>query len=250
MITKNELTLNRAITVYRDEVEKHGLYIEECHDFEFLEVICAQRDAREGTSFSLTEQFSPKLFDFSPDNAFFLLVRERGGEVASVQAARLDHLQGLSLAEFWKSQQRRIYCDPYPGQSPELGQMHCPDAFEITGRCVYHGNMWLTPAWKGKRLGQPLCRLGQLIAYSKWPLDYIYCFIESALVSRGFAAHQGYAHIAPAGTDWIKVPEHIHADDYLCWNRPRDLDHLARVTSKSAAMERSYSRPQGDLLPS
>ncbi|WP_417683752.1 hypothetical protein [Roseibium sp.] len=245
MTTKNQMTLNRAIALYREEVEAHGLYVEERHDFEFLEEICSQRDSAEETSFSLTEQFSPRLFDLSPDNAFYLLVRAPGGRVASVQAARLDHLTGISLAEFWQSQQKRIYCDPYRDQAPRLGTMHCPDAFDITGKCVYHGNMWLSPAWKGKRLGQPLCRLGQLIAYAKWPFDYIYCFIESALVSKGFAAHQGYSHIAPAGTDWIKVPEHIHADDYLCWNRPRDLDHLARVASRSASMERSYS-PQQD----
>ncbi len=242
MTIKNEMTLNRAISIYREEVEQHGLFIEELHDFELLEKICHERDEREGTRFSLTEQFSPRLFDFSPDNAFFLLVRGPDGEVASVQGARLDHLSGISLADFWQSQQRRIYCDPYPEQSPVLGRLHCPDAFEITGRCVYHGNMWLTPAWKGKKLGQPLCRLGQLIAYAKWPLDYIYCFIESALVSKGFAAHQGYAHIAPSGTDWVRVPDHIHADDYLCWNRPRDLEHLALVTSRLASRVPSHSQ--------
>lgn len=242
MTMKNEIELNRAITFYREEVEKHGLYIEESHDFELFAQICNNRDKSENVNFSMTEQFSPLLFDFSPENAFFLLVRDEKGEVASVQGARMDWLRGISLADFWHSQQRRIYCDPYPDQAPQLGRLHCPDAFDITGHCVYHGNMWLTPAWKGKRLGQPLCRLGQLIAYAKWPLDYIYCFIESALVSKGFAAHQGYAHIAPAGTDWIRAPEHIHADDYLCWNRPRDLAHLARVTSKSAVKARSYSQ--------
>ncbi|MBS8259473.1 hypothetical protein DYI23_04500 [Roseibium polysiphoniae] len=242
MIIKNEIEINRAISYYREEVERHGLFVEEAHDFELLAEICARRDEREGVDHSLTEQFSPKLFDFSPDNAFFLLVRDADGEVASVQGARLDHLSGISLAGFWQTQQRRIYCDPYPDQVPELGQAHCPEAFEITGKCVYHGNMWLTPAWKGKRLGQPLCRLGQLVAYAKWPLDYIYCFIESALVSKGFAAHQGYAHISPTGTDWIKAPEHIHGDDYLCWNRPRDLDHLARTTNRSVSRARSYSQ--------
>ncbi|MEJ8475593.1 hypothetical protein [Roseibium algae] len=242
MTIKNDILLNRAISFYRNEVEQHGLVVEESHDFGQLVDICSQRDVEEGRKFSLTEQFSPKLFDLSPDNAFYLVCRDLDGKVASVQAARLDHLNGISLADFWQSQHKRIYCDPYPDEQPVLGTEHCPASFQITGKCVYHGNMWLTPDWQGKRLAQPLCRLGQLVAYAKWPLDYIYCFIESKLVSKGFAAHQGHAHISPAGTHWIKAPEHIHADDYLCWNTPSDLAHLARVTSKSAPKGLPYSQ--------
>lgn len=240
-MTNNDLILSRAIELYRNEVEVHGLRVEQVFDFDLLAEVCAQRSEEENTPFSLTEPFSNQYFDFTPANGFWVGVWDEDEKVVSVQAVRLDHLGSMPLANHWQQQQRRIYVDPYPEQQASLGDRHCPDAQIICGTCAYHGNMWLTPDWKGKRLGQPLCRLGQLLAHARWPLDYIYCFIETRLVSKGFAAHQGYNHICPVGTDWIRTPSHIHADDYLCWNRPEDLDHLAMVTSRSASALPSYT---------
>lgn len=228
---KNENEISRAIEVYRAEVEAHGLTVDQLHDFEFLAEICAERDKQDEQTFSLTEPFSTRHFDLAPNTAFWLAVRDAEGRIISVQAARFDPIGRRTLAEHWQLQHRRIHVEPYPDQSPALGEDHCPAAREITGNVVYHGNMWLAPEWLGKKLGTPLCRMGQLIAHLKWDLDFIYCFIETRLVQKGFAAHQGYSHIQPMGTDWTRPPGHIHADDYLCWNTPVDLDHLARATT-------------------
>lgn len=236
---KNEMEIARAIDIYRSEVEAHGLDVVQLYDFDLLASVCQQHEKEEDEPFSLTEPFSTKYFDFTPETAFWIAVREPSGRIVSVQGARMDLLGPKNLADHWRQQQRRIYVTPYPEQKPEMGDQHCPDAYAISGNCVYHGNMWLTKDWLGKRLGQPLCRIGQLTAHLKWDLDYIYCFIEQRLVAKGFAAHQGYAHASPVGTDWIRAPSHIHPDDYLCWNRPIDLDHLARTTILSAQAEQS-----------
>lgn len=241
-MTKNQNQISKAIETYRTEVEAHGLNISQHHDFHLLRKVCSDRDLKENKSFSLTEPFSVEYFDLSPETAFWIAVSDDQERVVSVQAARLDTLGRRSLAEHWRTQQQRIYVAPYENDRPELGDNHCPAAFEISGDVAYHGNMWLSSDWKGKKLGQPLCRLGQLIAYLKWDLDYIYCFIETALVAKGFAAHQGYSHIQPMGTDWIHAPSHIHADDYLCWNNPVDLDHLVRATNKWALEELSNNQ--------
>ena len=239
-VTRNELEINKSISKYIEQISHQGLDIVQLFDFNLLSRICHDRDKLENEQFSLTEQFSTKYFDFSPQTAFWLAARNSEGQVVSVQAARLDQLGELSLADFWMQQQRRIYCDPYPDISAELGDWHCPDAYHISGLCVYHGNMWIRKEWKGRNLSRPLCRLGQLIAFAKWEFDYIYCFIQKELVSKGFAAHQGYNHTSPCGTEWNIAPDHIRGDDYLCYNRPADLAHLVRVTNESSSASLSY----------
>lgn len=223
------LNLAKYVSQLVGEIEAHGLRVDLTHDPDRLAAACAARDAAESQTMSLTEPFSARYFDLGPGNFMSLLVMD-GERVVSAQGARLDLLGQMNLAAWWQQQQKRIYVDPYPNQSPALGREHSPDASLITGRVVYHGNMWLLSDMRGKRLAQPICRLGQILAALQWQPDYIYCFIEARLVAKGFAAHQGYAHISPAGTHWLRAPEHIHGDDYLCWNRMSDLQHLARAS--------------------
>ncbi|MTH96981.1 hypothetical protein [Roseibium sp. RKSG952] len=241
------LDVSRALQIYIAEVEKHGLTVIQSHDFDRFAWECGRQDEILGTQGTLSEPFSQDFFDFTPENALWIGVYDRNGDCVSGHGCRMDRLGRLSLRDYWMKQQHRIYVAPYASQKPELGRDHAPGTEVISGNCVYHGNMWLANDWKGTGVALPLCRIGQLVAHLKWDLDYIYCFIGRKLVSKGFAAHQGYAHIQPLGTHWLKAPSHIRADDYLCYNTPQDLDHLARDTIQSAEAVLSYkpkTKPQ------
>ncbi|WP_150525087.1 hypothetical protein [Roseibium sediminis] len=230
IVKKNQMELVKALGIYTNLIEDLGLVVTQEYDFNYLADICD--DAHEHR---LSEQFSPRYFDFTPDNSFWVCVSNRRGDILSFQAARLDYLAGISLKQHWAAQQRRIYCDPYPDQEPELGVNHAYATEKITGRVVYHGEMWLHPDLRGgRKLGGPICRIGQLLAFLKWDFDYIYCFISDVLHHKGFTAAQGYQNCEPFGTDWVRPPSHIPTDDYLCWNQPHNLVRLAWATIRSA----------------
>lgn len=219
---KNDLVLVRAAFSLTKSVEMAGLRVTQEFDFGKLDA-----EFGEACDRAISEQFSEKYFDFTPDNAFWLRVVDSEDRPVSCQAVRVDRIKGISLRDHWAQQQRRIYCEPYRDQEPELGTNH-PEAIDtISGLVGYHGEMWLSRSWRGNSLGQPLCRLGQILTLLRWDIDYIYCFISNSLIHKGFGADQGYSHYAPMGTHWITAPSHIASDDWLCWNGPAEISRLS-----------------------
>ena len=71
-VTRNELEINKSISKYIEQISHQGLDIVQLFDFNLLSRICHDRDKLENEQFSLTEQFSTKYFDFSPQTAFWL----------------------------------------------------------------------------------------------------------------------------------------------------------------------------------
>ncbi len=215
------MTAVKAVKTLLEKSENLGLSVTVERDFLDLEEACRQFDGKE-----LSEQFSPGYFDLTPATGFWLAARKGDGTLVSVQAARIEDLGGTTLAEHWRHQQKRIYVGDTPAA---LGDEHCPGAHDITGRVVYHGDMWLEAEFRGTGAASHLCRIGQLTAYMKWQPDFIYCFMSQKLVDSGFSTAQGYFHMQPAGTHWIDPPHHIRPDDWLLWNTAADLHHLART---------------------
>lgn len=221
------LELVKAVGTLTKRLDEHGLTVETSGDFGALETECEAIADKE-----LSEQFGTRFFDLGPSTGFWLGARDADGKLVSMQAARVENLTGLTLADHWMQQQKRVYCDL--GQEGELGEQKCPAAHMITGTVVYHGDMWLEQSRRGKDLGSILCRIGQLLVLAKWQPDYIYCFMSEALVQKGFSTGQGYFHMQPMGTWWRRTPKHIRPDDWLLWNSSTDLRYLARVLALSA----------------
>ncbi len=217
----------KAIGELTKILAENSLSIETNSDFAVLETECEQIPEKD-----LSEQFSTRFFDITPATGFWLGARNADKKLVSLQAARIENLTGVSLADHWMQQQRRVYCDPY-GEG-ELGDQHCPGAYLVTGNVVYHGDMWLDKELRGKDLGSILCRMGQLLAFAKWQPDYIYCFMSEKLVQKGFSTGQGYFHMQPIGTWWQTPPKHIRHDDWLLWNTSGDLRYLAQIIAGSA----------------
>ncbi|WP_350333422.1 hypothetical protein [Coralliovum pocilloporae] len=242
--TFDPLVTAEAISVLADDIREQNLEIRVEYDFDRLNEVCQSFEGKE-----LSEQFQTRYFDFTPANAFWLAISEPGGRIISVVAARFEDLSGIRLSDHWLQQQKRIYIDPYGGDA-RLAEQSCPGAEQITGRVVYHGDMWLEKEYRGGPLAMLITRLSQLMVYAKWQPDYIYCFMSEKLVQRGFSTGQGYAHMQPVGTHWLVAPHHIPADDWLLWNARSDLTYLARVLSGRAVAAQSYSQAHEPRLVS
>lgn len=242
--TFDPLVAAEAISVLTADIRKQNLDIRVEYDFDKLNEVCQNFDGKD-----LSEQFQTRYFDFTPANAFWLSVTDSGGRIISVVAARFEDLSGIKLSDHWMQQQKRIYIDPH-GEDACLAEQSCPGADQITGRVVYHGDMWLEKDYRGGSLAVLITRLSQLLVYAKWQPDYIYCFMSEKLVQRGFSTGQGYAHMQPVGTHWLVAPRHIPADDWLLWNAKSDLTYLAKVLSGRAVAVPSYTQAREPRLVS
>lgn len=219
------LVIADALGRLTGELRGSGLTIEESADFTTFEAAALASEDR-----YLMEDFSTRFFDLHAGNAFWIGVKDAAGGIASLQAAKMDELRDRPLAAFWQQQQRRIFVDPAGGDT-RLGEFHAAEAFELRGRIVYHGNLWLRRDLRGRGLAEKLTQMGFLVALLKWQPDWLYGLMAEANALKGFGLRVGYRRFAPRGTHWIVPPAHIRPDDWLVWSSRADLVTLARGIS-------------------
>lgn len=203
-------------------IEAQGLAISEHTDFAALERQCADLEEKPG----LSEPFSPRFFDIGPADGLWLCGRNSEGAVVHVQAMRRDTLDGLTLAEHWRQQLRRIHCDQ--SAPVRFDEQFCPATRDISGVVVEHGEMWIAPDARKRGLAGHLARLALALALLKWVPDYVYGYVSEELVLNGFPAREGYMHMQPRAVDWTHPAVRFSADDYLVWMARQDLEHLVR----------------------
>jgi hypothetical protein len=200
------------------QIEAAGIAVEQTYSFARLEEAAAQADGKP----EISEPFSRRYFDTVEDDAICIIGRDAATDrIVHTQALRRDRLGERTLFAHWKEQLRRIYADPAP--AAQLGKNHCPAARDIRGDVVYHGDLWLDPAFRGKGASEALTRLGQALGFMRWNPDYIYAFVSEALIMKGVTLRQGYMHFQPIANDWQRPPDHIKPTDWLAWNGRADL---------------------------
>lgn len=210
------LNIGLAIANLHNRVTKHDLTIEVGHDFALFRQMCAETEKQ-----TVSEQFSPAKFDLLSNNSFWITVKTLSGQLVCTQALRLDDIGSHTLADLWAGQQPRVY-------GGKIGHLHAPTVFQISGRVVYHGEMWVEAEFRKLRFGGIMTMLGQLLAVTQWRPDYVYIFMCRELAERGFAYQVGYSHQQVAGTHWLEAPDGIDPSDLILWNSAADIDFLAR----------------------
>lgn len=216
------LEIAQAVAVLRARIASVGYAIRESADFTLFEDTVRATEDR-----YLMEDFSSRFFDLHGRSAFWIGAWGPDGEPVSVQAAKLEDLRDRSLGQFWQQQQKRMFVDPAP--HAELGDDHAHDAFNMRGRIVYHGNLWLRRDARGQGLAEALTQLGFLVSVLKWSPDYLYGLMAARNAKKGFGIRVGYRRFVPRGTHWITPPDHIRPDDWLVYSNRTDLQTLART---------------------
>ena len=216
------LVVSRYIAAILERVEGDGLTIDVDTDFHALQRLCASVRGKA----PLSEQFSPDFFDIGPADGLWICGSDAAGRVTHIQAMRRDVLEGIDLASHWRQQLRRTLVDR--DDTAEIGAEFCPAASAIQGVVIEHGEMWIAPRLRRRRLAGLLSRLALGLAVAKWAPDFVYGFVAEALVMKGFPAREGYMHMQPMAVGWVRPPDHINSDDWLVWMAAQDLDYLVR----------------------
>jgi hypothetical protein len=173
-------------------VREMGIRLRLRHDFDELVHINKQETAR-GTWFPLINMFHPDYTDLRPENSFWLSGEDENGNVVLTWAARVYYWPNSSLAD----NAGLFLCDkidrPYPHRaSPEATLA----MRSIDGIVFWGGSLWIHPDFRHNRLSPIVGRLGRAFAVSRWPVDWIMCFVQPAIVQSGVAAGYGYRHMS------------------------------------------------------
>lgn len=196
-------------------VEKHGLTIELGDDFGEFARICGKLKGR------VSEHFDPKYMDLLSERAVWMACYTSKGKIAAVQAIRCDDLGSATLEKFLQSQLPRIN-----GGIPKVVS---PGPRQLTGRVVYHGELFLSDSFRKTQLGPCLIRLAQAEAMLRWQPSAIYGLTNKELVLKGFNMRKAYAHCHPHAIEWEELPPGYNPTYFLIWNEWEDLEWMVRA---------------------
>ena len=219
---QDPLVVSRYIAAILERVEVDGLVIDAYTDFQALQRMCESLSGKA----SVSAPFSPDFFDIGPADGLWLCCRDAKDRVVHVQAMRRETLEGIDLATHWCQQLRRLYSDR--SAAVRFVERFCPAAQDITGVVVYHGEVWITPRMRRRRLAGLLSRLALALALLKWTPDYVYGFNDESVALSGLTAREGYMHMQPHPVEWERPPDHINPSEWLVWMGRRDLEYLVR----------------------
>ncbi|QKC79264.1 hypothetical protein EB233_30560 [Mesorhizobium erdmanii] len=172
--------------------------------------------------------FRPDCSRLEAGRAFWIVGEDQSGEVAHVQALRVDDLTTTNLARHLESL-KAFYANPRShAGSGSLCICRAPTAQNITGSVVYHGDIWLREDFRRQGLPRIFAGIAFGLAWVKWSPDFIYALVHTWSIQKGVAGQYGYLH-REAHAAILSLPDRgIEEDDWLIWLTRRELSRIIK----------------------
>ncbi|WP_245521371.1 hypothetical protein [Rhizobium azibense] len=218
------LDVSRYIYSFDEAARKAGIRFKMGENFEQYLDITTSIVGKSATF----PMFRPDCSELEPGRAFWIIGEDQSGEVAHVQALRVDGLSATNLAEHLESL-KACYADPKT-QAGSGSSCVCsaPTARKITGTVVYQGDIWLRDDFRGQGLPRTFSGIAFGLAWAKWSPDFIYGLVPTWSIEKGVAELYGYLHREAHGSV-LRLPDRqIEDDDWLVWLTRRELLQLIK----------------------
>lgn len=180
--------LARFLLAADKAARRKGVFLRIRHDFDELLYLNRNYAAR-GVWYPLVEGFNPDCAELTPESSVWVSGEDETGEIVVTAACRTFNWFGTSLAE----QARTVW---YGRDRDQPCVVTATAAAQISGMVGWGGASWVRPDFRGKHLSYLIPRVLKAYAASRWPLDWIFCFIGIGNVKRGLAASYGYKSLS------------------------------------------------------
>lgn len=170
--------------------------------------------------------FDHKINDLGPENGFWIAGWSETGVLIHTQALRLVDLGGASLSHHLSD---RFADFPPAGLDLDYLKSHYnpgPAARRIRGTICYHGDLWLSPDYRGTGLVNILARFALASCQLKWMPDYIFGFMIRQISFSGLAEREGYMHSEPGALFWHLAQSEDFYEAFMVWMAREDVSHL------------------------
>lgn len=175
--------------------------------------------------------FDPDVHSLNDKNAFWLIARDAAGLLMHTQASRLINLDQQSLSGYMIKKFR-----DFPPAIPDIDLKRSryrasPGANRITGRVVYHGEVWMgdTGPYRGTGLSTVLARYGIHEAMCRWNPDFIFGFMARTVAFKGFAERMGYMHNEPGAVRWYRKGSDRPLEGFVSYLSNEDTRYLLEM---------------------
>lgn len=167
---------------------RKGVSLRIRHDFDEL-LYASRHYAARDMWYPLVDGFNPECTEMSPDDSFWVSGEDENGELVVTAACRIYDWAGTSLAE----QARAVWYGRDEGQPCVVT---AEAAWRISGLVAWGGASWVRPDFRGRHLALLIPRVLKAYSCARWPLEYLFCFIEIDNVKRGLAAAYGHQNLS------------------------------------------------------
>ncbi len=159
--------------------------------------------------------FDAGICNFEPDRFFWMKLTSAGGEISALQAYRYDFVD-TSLADWGPNltiglaMRRQELMIPTHASPPKNSL-----AERIRGKLVYHGECWVDPQARNRKLLENFSRLGMILSMIKWNPDAIWALSSSRMASFGHPNRMGYSYMEKGFLRWQWASEGIDLVEFL-----------------------------------
>lgn len=181
-----------------------------------------------------TPFFDPETSRLEADRFFWMHLVDNEKATVALQAFRLDVVAD-SLATWAPILTIGLYMNSGEflipsGKLPLSGSA----AEHVSGRLVYHGELWIRKNWRIKGTFNSFTRLGLLLATAKWNPDGIWALTSPQMATHGHPIRMGYPYVEPGFLRWNWQGDKIPAEEWLLL---ADRNALARLADGESSLD-------------
>jgi hypothetical protein len=180
--------LARFLLAADKAARRQGVTLRVRYDFDELLHINREYSARR-LWYPLLDGFNPEHTELSSTNAVWVSGEDEAGEIVVTAACRVFDWTGTNLA----AEARTVWYGCDRGQ-PCI--VTAEAAERIDGVAGWGYGSWVRPDYRGKHLSFLIPKVLKGYVASRWPVDWLCCFIGIENVKKGLAASYGYDNVS------------------------------------------------------
>jgi hypothetical protein len=173
-----------------------------------------------------TPYFDAAINDVVPGRFFWMELHHDDGKTAGLQAFRVDTIES-NLADWCASytiglymRRQEMLVPSHP--APPKGSL----SERLSGRLAYHGELWLDPHIRNRRVMEWFGRLGMLAALVRWNPDALWALASQSMATHGHLNRMGYASLERGFFRWQWVSEGIDPVEWVAVSERASLEQL------------------------
>jgi hypothetical protein len=175
--------------------------------------------------------FDPKVACLNAGRFFWMKLVATDGSIVGIQGYRYDYVEsnladwGPTLTIGLAMRRQEIMLPTHaapPGSSI---------AERIRGRLVFHGEFWIDPHARNRKLLDAFSRLGMILSYLKWNPDAVWALSSNRMATHGHPNRMGYTYMERGFLRWQWASDGVDLVEWLNVSERHSIEQMLNEMS-------------------